>query len=472
MGSFSQLDGGIARRVGLALLASAATWLALLAVPALAAQPRPSADPFYSYDPASIAGLPGGTVLRARLVWVPTGGVLSTPSLPAAQILYRTWNQRLEPTATVATVIPPPRSNPPKPTKLLSYQTYYDGLADSCRSSYTLQGVGPGVWTADDSYLLGWVQAGYTVVTSDYEGPADDYTAGRESGFGTLDGIRAALHQFGLPAATTPVGLVGYSGGSIASEWASELQPAYAAELHVAGVAVGGMAVDYAHLIDTINGKPGWTGAIPAIMAGLARAYRLDTAKYFNDNGQRILAEVGQGCIQPSAYPGLRFEDMLRPEYRNWKQVPELVRIFNDSIMGRGRTPTSPLFMGVGKSDATGDGVAVADDVKELAHTYCGRGVPVQFHVYNGVDHAAAIWPFEWEALQFMQQRYAGGTPANECASIGPGNSLTPLPMPSSAPVQPPTDSSPSSAAKHRKCRKQHHEARKRKCRKAGKHRA
>jgi hypothetical protein len=189
------------------------------------------------------------------------------------------------------------------------------------------------------------------------------------------------------------------------------------------------MPVDYAHLIDTINGKPGWTGVIPAMMLGLVRAYKLNPWKYFNNLGLEVLRQTAQGCLQPGAFAGLHFEDMLKPEYQDWKQVPDFVRILNDSIMERAWTPTAPQLMAVGKSDGIGDGVIVAGDMQELAHTYCGRGVPVQFHTYNSSDHVSALFPFELQALNFMAQRYAGGS-TNECGSIGPGNPLTPLPAP------------------------------------------
>jgi Secretory lipase len=460
-----RLRGCLARRIRLwTCCAIGASWLGL-AGPALAVD-KPSADPFYSYDPAAIAGVSPGAVLRSRAISVPTQGVLPGSDVPGTQALYRTQNQVGQPTATVATIIPPPASGPPPPTKLVSYQTFYDGLDDSCRPSYTLQGGVPatGSGNADNNLLLGYVRDGYTVVSSDYEGPTDDYTAGRESGFGTLDGIRAAETKLGLPS-SSPVGLVGYSGGSIASDWASELSPSYAPELNMLGVAEGGIPVDYAHMFAYINGSTAWAGVIPAVTLGLFRAYRLDPAQYFNAAGQQILAEIANGCLTANAYPGLRFEDLLKPEYRDWKQVPQLVEIFNDAIMGTSGTPRGPLFMAIGSSDAIGDGVMPGGDVMGLAHTYCGRGVSVQLHTYAGSDHVASIARFDSDARQFMQQRYAGGTPANECASIGPGNPLTPLPMPL-GPVQPSTGSTPSPAAKHRKCRKQRHKARKGKCRK------
>ena len=460
--------GRSARRIRLwACCAVGASWLGL-AGPALAVD-KPSADPFYSYNSAAISGVSPGTVLRSRAVSVPTLGVLPDSVVPATQALYRTQNQLGQPTASVATIIPPPASGP---TKLLSYQTFYDGLDDSCRPSFTLQGGVPSTNTgnADNNLLLGFVRDGYTVVSSDYEGPADHYTAGRESGYGTLDGIRAAESKLSLPA-TTSVGLVGYSGGSIASEWASELEPSYAPQLEIAGVAEGGIPVHYADMFAYINGSSGYAGVIPALILGLVRAYGLDPAKYFNDTGQQIVDQVAKGCLVPNAYPGLRFEDMLRPEYRDWKQVPELVKVFNDAIMGTAGTPSGPLLMAVGSSDAIGDGVMPAGDVTGLSHTYCERGISVQLHIYAGSDHVASLAKFDSDARQFMQQRYAGQTPANGCASIGPGNPLTPLPVPSSAPVQPSTGPSPSPAAKHRKCRKHHHKARKRKCRKQAKHR-
>ena len=86
-------------------------------------------------------------------------------------------------------------------------------------------------------------QQGYTVVTSDR---GRSRRLGRpESGYATLDAIRAAEHELKLSAGSTPVGLVGYSGGSIASEWASELASAYAPELHLIGVAEGGIPADF-----------------------------------------------------------------------------------------------------------------------------------------------------------------------------------------------------------------------------------
>jgi hypothetical protein len=104
--------------------------------------------------------------------------------------------------------------------------------------------------------------------------------------------------------------------------------------------------------------------------------------------------------------------------------------MFNDSILGRASTPREPLLMRVGNRGDGGDGVMIARDVQELAYQYCQRRATVDFQTLNGDDHYAAAVPFETQALAFLNARYAGAAATNGCASITPGNNLSPLPTP------------------------------------------
>ena len=76
--------------------------------------------------------------------------------------------------------------------------------------------------------------------------------------------------------------------------------------------------------------------------------------------------------------------------------------MFNRLIMSRTGTPKGPLFLANGNSDGAGDGVMVAKDVEALAHTYCQRGVSVQFHEYKGLDHGQSFATFSAGALAFL----------------------------------------------------------------------
>jgi hypothetical protein len=389
----------------------------------------PTRDPFYSYS-GSLKRVAPGTVLRRRTITIAVSGAAT--SMTATQLLYRTTGELGQPTVTVATVIQP--TGQVGPTRIVSYQSAYDALGPQCDPSYTLRGGNPSYALAasEEPLILGYVKAGDAVVVSDYEGEQLDWGAGQESGYGTLDGIRAAEHLLDVPAATTPVGMIGYSGGSIATEFASELAPSYARGLDIVGAAEGGVPVDFLHNLAYINGSPSWSGIIPANLVALSRAFHVSLKKYLSPYGLKLTHQVAHECITNflGAYPGLTYQKLVKPRYRDIDKNTTLVKISDHLIMSRSGTPKGPLLIGVGDSDGTGDGIMVTGDDEALAHTYCRRGVSVQFTVYTGDDHTAAAGPFEGAAATFLSERLGGLPVSDGCASIGAGNSLAPIPVP------------------------------------------
>jgi hypothetical protein len=418
--------------------------LALAALPSTGAAATgpilPSQDPFYSYS-GSLTGVAPGAVLKTRTISDVDLG--TTTPFSATQVLYRTTGEQGQPTVTVATIIAPAGANPA--TRVVSYQTAYDALGSECDPSYTLQGGDDGYDSDEATIIGGYVAAGYAVVVPDYEGTRLDWGAGQESGYGTIDGVLAAEHILDLPEGSTPVGLVGYSGGSIATEFASELAPTYAPNLDIVGVAEGGIPVDFAHNLAYVNGSQDWSGVIPAVLVGVGRAFGIDLNQYLSAYGEQVTNTVSSQCINNflGNYPGLTIQQLLKPQYANFLSIPVFAGTINHLIMGRTGTPKGPLLMAVGNADGTGDGVMVADDVEALAHTYCQRGVSVQFSEYSGQDHDNAAIPFEVAALSFLNVRLAGLPVADGCSSIGAGNSLEPLPVGSTSATPTPTSTAP-----------------------------
>lgn len=429
----------LAASVAIALLASAAP-SAQASTPhraggreATASSALPSQDPFYTYTGSTpLADIAPGTVLKERSVSLHISGL--TVPVATEQVLYRTEGEQVQPTVTVTTIIRPLLSS--LDTKIVSYQTAYDALGSECDPSYTLQGDNPSDSTAQDeaAIIAGYVVAGYTVTVPDYEGEALDWAAGQESGYGTLDGIRATEHYLGV-SNSARVGMVGYSGGSIATEWASELQPTHAPGLNIIGAAMGGVPVDFAHNLNYINGDKDWAGVIPAVLVSLGHAFGVDVSPYLSSYGKQVTSAVSGECIQSFAtkYPGLTIQQLLLPQYQNPFHIPALVTILNHLIMGNSPgAPNFPLLFGVGNADGKGDGIMIAGDVEALAHEYCQRGVPVTFDEYPGLEHTEAAVPFESAAFVFLASRFLGGAAPNGCSSIRTGNSLAPLPEPSS----------------------------------------
>jgi len=423
--------------------------LAVAACAAASGPLVPTADPFYQWS-GSLARDTPGTILRTRTIAVgsmssavgvrvklrkPKSGTKAaksrTSSLPpvkATQLLYVTTDELGRKTVSVATVLQPADRAASAANRLVSYQTAYDALGAECDPSYALQTGMEG----ELPKILSYVASGYTVVTADYEGEDLAYGAGQQSGYETLDAIRAAEKWLGVPEAATPVGMVGYSGGSIATEFASELAPAYAPDLDIVGVAEGGVPVDPFHNLAYVD-HPGssWTWVIPAVFEGLVRGFDIrDPDKYLTARGISVVDADKSQCA--AGFTGLTTDEMFKPQYQNPEKVPVLASIINHLIMSRTGTPHAPLFIGNGLSDSIGDGVMVTKDVQELAYTYCHRGVPVEFHIYNGLSHTQASPPFMEQAKAFLTQRFEDLPFRNGCSDIGPGDSIAPVPVPAS----------------------------------------
>lgn len=401
-----------------------------LVAPAAQAQgpgsPIPADDPFYSWDGA--LDVAPGTVLRSRPMVFATP-TLTTP-ITGDQVLYRTTDQQGNGAVTAAAVF---RPLVPGPTRIVSYHMAYDALGSQCDPSYTLSGGGGtnAIAEAEQGIIAGYLAAGYTVVAPDYEGEEMEWTIGRQSGYAALDGVRATQQFLQVPS-TTPVGLIGYSGGSVPTQWGAEVAPYYAPELNIVGAAAGGLPVDLAHNLPYISGSDDWAGVIPALVVAYQRTYDLDTASFLSEYGAQLVQQVSDLCIAQFAqnYPGLTDADMVRAPYTSLLQVPEVVEAINDNIMGSTGTPNVPMFLAVGHADPIGDTIMVTGDVEGLAHEYCGRGVDIQYAQYEGLTHGQAFPVFEAQGLQFLLERFANLPTHSNCGTIGVGNSLAPTPVP------------------------------------------
>ena len=368
----------------------------------------PGQDSFYKYSGTTpLVDIKPGTVLKKRSVNVALGG--SNTPVTAEQLLYRTAGELGDPTVTVTTVLKPATGI--VLPRIVSYLSFYDALGAECDPSYTLTGGNPGAANKqqaeeEEGIILGYLANDLIVTVPDFEGTNLEWTAGHEAGYDTLDAVRATESYLGL-GASTPVGLTGYSGGSIAAEWASELAPTYAPTLHIVGVAEGGIPVDFAHNLNYINGSPGWSGVLPAALVALARAYRIDLAPYLSSYGAQLASQVQEACIGSffGAYPGLTIQKLLKPQYQDIFKVPAFVQVMNNLIMGTvPGHPKGPLLMVVGNADGTGDGIMIKNDVEGLAHEYCQQGccAPVQ-GVQGLVAHTG------WSTLRTRGHQFPAG---------------------------------------------------------------
>jgi hypothetical protein len=430
------------RGVVLGILAVAAA-LALFAPVAGAAPPKPEEDPFYSYAGATpLAQIAPGTVLKTRTLSYHVVGI----PLPvtAVQLLYRSTSELGEPTVNVTSVLKPPLSI--GTPQVVAYQSFYDSLNPADEPSYAISGgltLGGAIPQVESALIGPELLAGRTVVVADTEGEKADFAAGPEYGKNTLDSLKAALASpaTGLSAAKK-IGLIGYSGGAIATEWAAELAPSYAPSVNskLVGAAMGGVLVDPAHNLHYIEGSLSWAGVMPMAIIGVSRAFHIDLTPYLSEYGKQLYAKLEKASIAEALgqYPGLTWAQLAKPEYPTPESIPVYVHTVNQLIMGTGGTPTTPLLIGqgaLGELEGTagnkpgigeGDGVMIAGDVRTLAREYCERGDKVQYDQY-ALGHITAAVPWIATAVPWLQARFSGASAPSDCGSIEPGNPLTPI---------------------------------------------
>ncbi len=394
----------LARRAALALTAAAC----LLPASAAAQEPPidPDADPFYA-APKDLAKKKPGTVLGARET-VFTASGQPQPN-DAWQLLYRTTDAKGRPEATVTTIILPMAPAPVGGRlPLVSYQTAEDSLGTQCAPSYTLRtGSEREIPLIQQALARGWA-----VVAPDYQGPESQYGAGRQAGHAVLDSIRAAQRfaPAGLGKQQTRVGIWGYSGGGLATAWATELAPAYAPKLHIDGVAAGGVPPDIEAVARQIDGGP-FAGILFGAAQGIERAYPgMRVREFLNEEGKALYDRISDMCVSEMSSEGqfTRIADVsIVPDPLS---LPRIKRVLAKNHLGQA-TPTAPLYI----YHAIFDELIPIKAVDELVAKYCAEGVSVQFVRDPASEHVSLVASGATQALLYLADRFAGNPAPTSC---------------------------------------------------------
>jgi hypothetical protein len=380
--------------------------------------PEPRDDPFYR-PPAGWESTAPGTVLATRQVTV-NGLGLPVPANDW-QFLVRSTDAKDAPTTVVGTLMVPKAPYAAGPRPLVSYQPATDSLGDQCNPSYKLRAG----TEAELPLMMQALEQGWAVVVTDYEGPQNAFAAGRMAGHGVLDGIRGAeaLPGTGLTGVKTPVGMWGYSGGGLASSWAAELQPRYAPELAVAGVASGGTPADMVAAARRIDGTIA-SGLVLLASTGLTRAYP-EMLSLLNDKGRAMIREIGDMCVGDavSRFPFRHLDEFtVSPDPLS---QPVAVAVMEANDLGR-RTPTAPVFL----YHSILDELIPFPTVEALQADWCRGGGHVTLYADAASEHVSLAVTGAPLAVGFLAARFAGVAVPDNCGAPGspvrlPGGAAT-----------------------------------------------
>ncbi|KAK2592777.1 hypothetical protein QQS21_009520 [Conoideocrella luteorostrata] len=388
----------------------------------------PTQDSFYTV-PAGLDNVKPGTILKHREPPSPIAAfrLLQTNLKASYQILYRTSNNFGNSTATVLTVLVPHNADY---GKVISHQVAEDAGYANCAPSYALQ------FASDDSGFFGTIETqaeliilqsfleqGWVVIVPDHEGPQGAFLANKMAGHAVLDGIRAALRSTDITGVLSDakVGLWGYSGGSVASTFAAELQPTYAPEVKIAGAAIGGLVPNIANAVNAINGGA-FAGLIPGGIVGLSHEYPVleqliedQLLPEYKDQFYKARTQcLGTNIVEN---PFVDFYRRVRdPTIFSSEPAKSIMA---ENSQGRA-VPEIPFFV----YKSINDQVSPVADADKLVRWYCDNGVSVEYVRDFVSEHATLALTGTPLVLPWLTMVLNGEQPSDGCSTKSVATSL------------------------------------------------
>ncbi|MDR5823875.1 lipase family protein [Caballeronia sp. LZ043] len=389
-----------------------------------------------------------GTPLAAKPINLPAGFPNGSTGY---QLLYKSTDGGKPVTVVTTLVLPPPAaasalssliSN--KGAPLVSVQYPQDDLVTTTQPSYVLLNA---TSLASDYAAMAapMLNNGIAVAFPDHQGPNSEFNVGQQMGPAVLDGAQAILNcaqgygactgvtpaNVGGLAATSPVGLLGYSGGGGASTWAAVLRGSYAPRLNVVGAALGASSSsDLATIITALDG----TAAARLAYAAIVAMGRHDPVNYaaFKRALSGAAANVFT-CMETSAAPYSCYTAGLYPAFLPTLSASGLgslnAMLAANSVAGTAYAPDVPTLVYYD----VGDTLIPASASFQMIQSFCKARASVQvlqsqvslFPSQQVHSSAAAAftapvnYPFQFLAQRFFEyytgQAYAG---RNDCTTF------------------------------------------------------
>ena len=385
---------------------------------------------FYRADAAP--GAPGALIRSENL----TGVTLPDGAGAAIRILYGSTDgvDDAGPVAISGQILLPKGSAPPGGWPIVAWEHGTTGIADVCAPSWR------GYLKRDRAYLTRWLEEGFAVVATDYQGLGTPgphpYLLYRPEGYSALDAIRAALKARG-DVLRNEVLLVGQSQGSGAALGAAWLAPRYAPDVHVIGVVATGLVVQFAAGAGSEHPPVPVSYDDPAEMDAAFAILRVDGTdqslhptvdpeSVMTPAGRQLSRLARSACLgdlfRNAKSAGVSGKDLFTDGLRQLEAGEKEASTIPDARIA------VPVFAGTGLADFEASLPGQYNAVAAM----CDSGVNVVWREYHGLTHNGAVNGSLPDSMPFVANLLKGVAPAGNCATISvPG------------PVEPPTQGVP-----------------------------
>jgi len=373
-------------------------------------------DPFYATPSPLPSGKPGDVIRSEPLT--PDPGLTGARSY---RVLYRTEMPDGSPRVSGAMLFGPTGPAPAEGRKVIAWAHPTVGMGAECAPSRSSQP------TQNMDWLQGMLDRGWIVTATDYAGLGtagiEYYLIGQNEAIDTINSVRMA-RQFPGANASTTYGVFGHSQGGHAALWAGAVAPAYATELNLVGVAGAAPAAELASLVsqqwaETVSWVIG-----PEVFTSFPAAYpNLDLAQVASPEALKRYESIAGGCMLQAMIEGRILQHIGKTAFTvNPMTVPAWAQALTAQT-----TKPLPASMPVLITESVNDGVVIPSTIALLQGHWCAAGSSLQVdwlgplrgtagtpssmtHIYEGAIGGAL-------ATSWFDQRFAGTTPATNCAT-------------------------------------------------------
>ncbi len=405
-----QSNEGVIRPSIRASLAMALMLAGLLAVPIAQAAEAPAPDPlqgdgrvsaFYAWAGA-IPDAPGRLLRREALE--PTLGL----AVAGAQfrILYSSTDgmDGKTPIAVSGAFFVPKGTPPAGGWPLIAWAHGTTGVADICAPSWAARSY------RDVSYLNTWLEQGYAVVATDYQGLGTPgphpYLAVRPEAYSVLDSVRAVLKTF--PDLANRIVIVGQSQGGGAAFATAGIALTYAPELGIRGTVATGVPYPTSAWLNPPPAgdrtRPDPTIAYVLYLGLFAQQTdpALMPAEMFSKRALPVFDLARTSCIGPLESDVLSAGLSRANAYEAGLRAA-LARILPALMYTTLKLP-QPVFIGTGQADRDVPPASQLALVKDA----CAAGSVVEAHLYAGLTHSATVNASLKDSLPFVRKVLSG----------------------------------------------------------------
>ncbi len=336
----------------------------------------PGGDDFYT--PPTDLGSEHG-----RLIWQrPFDGPAALPGAVNTAYLYTQLGLDAEIVATSAFVAVPEGDAPADGWPVVSWAHGTTGIADQCAPTryddYT---------SGSEALLASWIDAGYAVVSTDYEGlgtPGEHpYLIGRSEARAALDAVTAA--RLLDPSLGNELVVAGHSQGGHAALWAAAIAPTYLADVDLRGAIAlappSGLEAQMG-LLQTQTASSA-TGTVALILRGSQIVDpSIDETTLLSKRAQKLFPQTLTECLSDlgarDSFGGLPLNRLLGSR-ADVDPIREVVAA-NDPA---GLTIKAPVLLTQGLDDTT----VISLFTDALAPALEANGTEVDYETYPGVTH-------------------------------------------------------------------------------------